>query len=227
MMILAGLGGVAALAQGGEFVNLGFDEPDLTHVQYELVRDTMVAPVTEALRGWSVTPYVEPLPYGGTISVNGGGPPFGLVPVVDQPGKELYGNYYLSMDSYWTIGGQSPARHTVIISQTGLVPAGAGLLVFQQDGGWGTGPIGLEVNGQSKTQFPYWGWPFTFSAIDVSGSAGRDVSLSVVFPEGGAYTFDIRGFEAVPEPSTFVLVVVGGAALLLARWKLTTRSEGG
>jgi hypothetical protein len=94
--------------------------------------------------------------------------------------------------------------------QRGQVPVNASSLSF-----FANGPMEMRVNGEllhtintSVTVFP---------DVDVSRFAGQVVDLDfhvLQFPGSGAsFSFDIIGFNQVPEPSTWALFGVGGAVM--------------
>jgi hypothetical protein len=72
----------------------------------------------------------------------------------------------------------------------------------------------MRINGEPVSD-PLLGF-LADPVIDVSGYAGREVSIEFGFGPGFGGTFDIIGFTQIPEPSTCVLFGVGAAGLVLA-----------
>lgn len=201
-LAVLGLTGV----QAGEFVNLDFEHPDLSHAKPYWIPGISVAPTSEALAGWSLTG-LPPAQLVNTL-IGTDLPPVCLL-LVDPDAK--FGKYGISLDSPWNGPFSSlPVYH---LSQTGLIPVGATELVFDVVSGradWN--PFSILVNGQSIGYRQ--GTPTSWSecSADVSAYAGREVKLEFVFPRGSTF-FDIAGFKIVPEPSTYVLLGLGTVVL--------------
>jgi hypothetical protein len=216
-----------ATSQSGEFVNLTFDEPDLSHARYRDYPPGLVAPLQDVFRGWSIQWdwTGEPKPGPECVGVHGGDIPLGLVAMGTAP----YGSYLVLVSEFWAeYGGQ--LRPTLHLWQTGTVPDGASELTLYQSGlgGGGARPVETYINGQIQYQVGAPGVP-AFSAIDVSAFAGQEVKLEFVFPSGPAqyHSFDIFGFVTVPEPSVLVLLAGGGFVLWLARPRGLGAGRGG
>jgi hypothetical protein len=216
---------VPTALSAGEFINLGFDDPDLSHVVLfspvtVTPRDPKpYAPVNEAFRGWTVSDQVDRFPYYGLVGVGDGEIPFGLGGVP--------GFYRVRVSEYtiWTVNG-GQGRPAFSLSQTGRVPEGAAFLNYLQNPGkFGTvgGSRGEDLqvylNGvrQASIDLEGEGAGSMWRAVDVSAYSGQEVELKFYFPDAVAYRFDIIGFVPVPEPSTWALLVMGGALLALAR----------
>ena len=207
----------SAFVVAGDFVNLDFEHPDLSHaVPYPLFPGSESAPTTEALRGWTLTADVIQLD---RVAVSANNvPPVCLT--VGAGNDPTFGKYALYLANP-TLAPNSlqPIYH---LSQLGTIPAGATDLVFFR---FGPSPGGLNpnfvpfkilINGQSV--------PYTEAGVgyaNVSAFAGQQVSLEFVFPKGGS-TFDIAGFTIAPEPSTYALFGLGAVALW---WQFRRRSN--
>jgi len=209
----------AVTGRGAEFVNLGFDDPDLSHVEFSIGRGVHVGPANEVLRGWTINPPAAQWPDSGRISVDGGSPPFGLTPSVDPQSLAWYGRYHLDVNVYdeFIFGGGMPLRPTLTLSQVGRVPVDAAWLKVWEGGGY-FGPLEAYIDGRPGVLTPPpipTGSGVTF--LDVSAVAGQEAELKFVFPAGTLHDFDIIGFVPVPEPSSWALLAVGAAWLAGAR----------
>lgn len=200
--------------RGGEFINLGFNDPDLSNAHYDVDRTVTVAPVQEVLRGWSVVPLPAELPYGGLIGVGGSHPPpFGLnAAAPEQVGT--FGAYLLGMNGMALNSPSSPPRPAITLSQTATIPADAALLRYFESGAFSQIEVYLSGVRQTATILDT---TLTMKGIDVSAMAGTEVTMEFRFPEGQFSTFDILGFEPVPEPTTWLLAMIGGVGLLVLR----------
>jgi hypothetical protein len=217
----------AAPLAAGDFVNLDFEHPDLSHAKPDAIIPVYsIAPATEALRGWSLT--ADGLSVG-TIYVT---PPGGSKPPVALTGGEgilpgtgvNFGEYELYLDKPSEVPGSlQPIYH---LSQLGTIPAGATELVYYRAGSGlsGAGPVfqpgfaapfQIFINGNSVPYFEA-----GISYADVSKYAGQQVSLEFVFPSRSY--FDIAGFTIAPEPSTYALFGLGAVALW---WQCRRRSN--
>ena len=215
-----------ATSQSGEFVNLTFDEPDLSHVVNP--EGMAMAPVGEALRGWTIEwekPGLAPLEW---IGVKYGGAPLGLI----EMGFGSWGAYTLFVHGYWSPQQDDfgPLRPTLHLYQVGTIPADASQLRLFQSGFWVgmTQPVITYIDGQAQYEVGMPGVP-AFTCIDVSAFAGQEVKLEFVFPSGPNqfHSFDIFGFVAIPEPSVLVLLAGGGFGLWLARRRGLGAGRGG
>jgi hypothetical protein len=119
----------------------------------------------------------------------------------------------------------------VSIFQSGTVPANAQSLDFKAWNAQGTGPPSVSFDGNSLSpvglssgQGPS-GQPYTLYGADISAYGGQMGQLkftdAVGGPGLGGIELDDISFSpnAVPEPSTLALVVMGGMALAARRWR--------
>lgn len=212
--------------EAGEFVNLDFDSPDLSHLRlpdigYPSSRDFYEAPIGEALRGWSLSwdsdPLFQPPDY--IYVSNGNTAPLSLKSVDFTP-PYTAPPYKLYVDSHQG-PPYGPLRPPLHLYQVGTVPSDAVELWYYADWYVAWPPIVAEppsilINDEA---LPFYPSPSGL-AVNVARYAGQEVKLEVFFPSGTwqSHTFDIYGFVAVPEPSTCVLVLIGGSILL--SWRL-------
>jgi len=217
LYLIAVMAYAVATSQSGEFVNLTFDEPDLSRERFRDYPPGLVLPLQDAFRGWSMQwDWIgEPRPAPEWVGVQGGDIPIGLVAFGAPP----HGSYLVLVSEFWAeYGGQlRPALH---LWQVGTVPDGVLELRLYQSGlgVGGTRPVETYINGQIQYELSMPGVP-AFSAIDVSPFAGQEVRLEFVFPSGPSqyHTFDIFGFVMVPEPSTWLFFASGSSVLWLYR----------
>jgi len=189
-----------------EFINLTFDEPDLTGsltpVFPNQPNGPFFGPASQLLRGWTFTSAglpaqqstYSPWPTGAserTLNLWANRPN-----EVGGPG----GNFFL-----FVLSGGNPLGPELRLSQTGMIPAdAAGLHIFAprlRD---------MRINGQMVTD-PMLGF-LADPVIDVSGYAGQVATIEFVFRQGFSGGFDIFGFTQIPEPSTWALFGVGAVA---------------
>gem|GEM_PF-6391058 len=100
-----------ATSQSGEFVNLTFDEPDLSRARYRDYPPGLVAPLEDVFRGWSIQWdwTGEPKPRPECVGVHGGDIPLGLVAMGTAP----YGSYLVLVSEFWAeYGGSCDQRCT-------------------------------------------------------------------------------------------------------------------
>lgn len=190
-----------------DFTNLGFDDPDLTHVNFGSSRPR--GPGSEVYKGWSVL--ADGVPYMGNVSVTKTtGIPIALTPgfvVLGSPG--LFGNY---STSFGPVDGNVGVAYT--LSQTGVIPAGTSDFRYLYSGGVGFRILidGVEIQHSDDKGTALW-------SADVAAYSGQNVTLTFVLPQSGGI-FDIAGFRQVPEPKGWILGLLGGA---LALWPWSKR----
>ena len=110
------------------------------------------------------------------------------------------------------------------LSQTGLIPTGTQSLIFEaQSHG---GPLAVSVGGQNVSLVPIGvGANYTEYAANISAWAGDNETLAFsADPAPGnssVWAIDDISFspQAVPEPNTLELMVVGGMTLGLHGWR--------
>jgi hypothetical protein len=194
---------VGASAQ--EFVNLGFDSPNLTGslrpAEPGNPRTAFVGSTSQILQGWTL------LGNGTSIGEIAYQPGDGnvLAPATlarrDNDGGE---NFRLVLFS----GLPNPTEFR--IRQTGMVPENAAGLALSAGG-----TVDMFVNDQlvyrtdiNNTAFPI---------VNISQYSGQVVSLEFrVFRQqfsSGIFSFDIGGFTQIPEPSTWALFGVGAIVM--------------
>ena len=214
-IIFAGVALTASHCLAGDFINLGFEQPNLSHATISDFPGIQVAPTSEALQGWTLTGIFPP----GLDKtyIGGSTPPVAIKQGVDFSRLGLdFGKYELYLDSPSQVPGSfQPIYH---LSQLGTIPNGATKLVFYRFGPTASfNPFNILINSQPV--------PFTEGGIgyaDVSGFAGQQVKLEFVFPKGGN-DFDITGFTIAPEPSTYALFGLGAALLWWQRRRRSSR----
>ena len=194
----------------GDFVNLGFDDPNLVNLAYYNPPipggRRIYGPAQELLNGWTVTEGGKP--YSGLMAYAVGqdaGLPYSGVQMALSVGNFTIGKYNIGFTSFRPPDRPGLDPLDMTISQVGTVPLDAYYLT-------GIGYAIASVNGNRLTEtrpnhfnFPYW---------DVHDYAGKEVTLSFTFHGGGdgSTDLDIIGFTA-PEPSTWALLAVGGLVL--------------
>jgi len=218
MMIVAALGCVAALARGAdfggpEFVNLTFDDPDLSHLRrwcppwYSYCPPySPYAPLEEAFRGWETSESLTDLIsrfYEGLVGAGGGGVPVGL----EAWGQPPFGAYIVTVAEDWM---WDYARPEFSLAQVGKVPEDGGALLFYEvDGGAITPPeappepVRVFVNGVQQAVVAS---PYGCLMVDFSPFAGQHVELKLVFPAHQDYLFDIFGFGPLPGAPTPIII---------------------
>ena len=211
-LAFAALGSSVLMA--GDFVNLDFEHPDLSHATPDpVIPSYLRAPASEALEGWSLTADAIPPTTIYVTSLGGSKPPVALTGGLGTiPGTGVdFGKYELYLDKPSEVPGSLEPIYR--LSQFGTIPAGATELVYYHHGAGpgGAGPtpgsFQILINGNS---IPY--FEAGVSYANVSKYAGQQVSLEFVFAKG-ANIFDISGFTSAPEPSTYALVGLGAVAL--------------
>lgn len=197
----------AVSAVAGDFLNLRFDEPDLSRVGMSPSTGLFSGPVVDLLRGWEVS--TRPAGGGqwsvfrGEIAfVSGGGtPPIALNKGLHFDETDL-SVFFISLPAIGFPPGPNPPE--VRLSTTGTVPENA--LTFDWYAGTGLYlTIGDGIREVSAVGNP--------GPLNVSQFAGKEVTISFRLPSGGADAVDVIGFTLVPEPETWALLGVGMVGL--------------
>jgi len=192
----------AVSAVAGDFINLTFDEPDLSRLGFDPSIGIIAAPVGDLLRGWEVS--LSPRfgvweSYTGAASISGS-LPFSKVGLSTGIAYRNSG-YGVSMEAIPAIGFPlRPDPPDVRVSTKGTVPSNA--LTF--DWFQGTG-FELTISDGVRTLTAV-GNP---GPLNISQFAGKEVTISFLQRSGGAGGVDVIGFSLVPEPETWALLGVG------------------
>lgn len=212
ILVTLGLGlAWIAPSHADDFVNLDFNEPDLSHVAFDPFLESATAPVSEVVRGWTVSYQAGGAILPARISVDGGAPPLGIVTSVGEEEINRFGAYRLVFSAFaqgGPAGNVSGQRPLTLVSQRGMVPAGATSLDFLSSNA--SSEIEVRIDG---VQQALGGLPNVGMQVDVRAFAGKEVLLEFAIPEKFSAILDVRGFTVVPEPSTWALFSVGAFAL--------------
>lgn len=193
-------------AVAGDFINLTFDNPNLTGSLTPIVPGGPYRGSTsDLLPGWTVKANGNPL---STIVYS---PPLtsSEAPVTLRENTAAAAGTPLGKFSLALFGTPPPFELTgpeIRLSQTGTVPVdAAGLWVAS------AGYVQGYVNGTKIGEVD----PVLGSQVvwDVGAYRGQNVSLEFLVRSGDSIRFDIFGFTTVPEPSTYALFGLGAALL--------------
>ena len=182
----------------GDFINLTFDEPDLTGSLTPIFPGgPLQGNSSEILRGWSLTVNGQPQPQMEYAPPGTGGGNQAYLVHNSTVGPE--GPYALTLISFF------PGPSDIRVQQIGTIPAdAAGLWIGS------AGRVEMFVNG---TQVPDPQAGASSRIVDISAFSGQTVDLGFRVVPGFSARFDIFGFVQVPEPSTWALFGVGAAAI--------------
>jgi hypothetical protein len=203
-----------AEAQG--FINLDFESANISGY----TPGSSDVPISAAIPGWTGSygnNQTTQVCYDG-ISIGGA-----VISVIDDNApvfQPLQGNFSVFL---FGGGGGGPSAS---ISQTGTIPAGTESILMDA---WTSdaSPV-VAIDGQPINMVAVQAFAnYTLYAGDVSAYAGQAVTLSFTDPPpsvGGPSMFELDDIafspNTVPEPNTLALVVMGGAAFGLRRWRM-------
>jgi hypothetical protein len=193
----------------GEFINLGFNEPDLNGKLVSLgVRGPYLGLTAQLLAGWKLTADGQ-IVTEATYSPINSGSGNGILELNEARPNYSWGNYLIlaSVDS-----NEGKPGPDLWLSQTGTVPKDAvGLWVF------GDPPIEGFMDGV-KIGFidPNLGR----TVWNVEAFQGKTVNLQIHSGSGHINRFDIMGFTTIPEPSEYAMF---GLGLGLLSWQCWNR----
>lgn len=198
---------VTLACKAGDFVNLTFDEPDLSGPLTEVhPGGPQIGKTAQLLRGWTLSindRQPETMTYSppGTSST-------GVVALEEYkvgPNGSQFSQFEL------IVNATPPAQQSLTLRQTGTIPLDAAKL-----GLFSNGLVEVRINDKAI----YLADPevTAYPLIDISAFAGQTVSLEfraaqLPFRPVG-FNFDIAGFYPIPEPSTWALLGTGLAAML-------------
>jgi PEP-CTERM motif len=216
------LAALSAQAQG-TFQNLNFEQANPISAGNPL--DPYSVTAASALPYWTVTYYGEFQQTDINYNYPSTGAP--AVTLLGQGdaywGPPIDGNYSVLIQ-----GGIEPYPQSASISQTGLIPAGMQSLLFEVPTGYGSPASALEVlvGAQSLALTEVGtGSDYTLYGASISAWAGQteDLTLTALPPTSGQNNWEIDDISfspnAVPEPSTWALLLMAGAAFGVRRWR--------
>ena len=190
-------------AVGGDFINLTFDEPDLSGpLDPVFPGGPLRGSVTEIIPGWSFFTDGQPVitTTWSPFNLGSGG---GHVSLVQNSLGETAGPLgKASLVIQSQIAGVAPE---IRLSQRGTIPADAAGLWLA------SGYVQAFADGKKIGEINPMTGPFI---IDVSRFAGQEVNLEFLVESGWSIRFDILGFVPVPEPETWALMGTGLGALV-------------
>jgi hypothetical protein len=216
-------------ASGAPFQNLSFDDADTNSVTRGGGGLTE-APVPDLLPGWQISNSRASFEW---MNYNSRPPGFGWVSLLPpenfgHPPYPVFGRYSVALEP---LGPGFESGNPITLRQRAEVPHDARELRFVN---WGA-LFDLRLNG-SLTPVTYYHQeylpnPFVrdpeyltrFASVDISGFAGQTVEISFdAFYRGGRPS--IHGLDSiefvVPEPATWLLLGLGGVALVAGhRWR--------
>lgn len=177
---------ITPLQAQGTFRNLGFEEAQI------LPGDV----TSNAIPGWSAFSGTNQL---ATIAYNN----FFIFPIVG-----LYGSNSLVISGDFTLFIST----TGSVSQINFVPADAQTLFFKSRG-LQMAELVVSLGGQSLLYSSIsTGANYTLYGVDISNYAGQTTTLKFLASGAGGFAIDDIEFssQAIPEPSTIVLLVLSG-----------------
>ena len=203
------------------FLNLGFDQANTNNI-FDVSGGgfAFYGPAAEMLPGWSLRTPVQEVSLIGYNAVTAG---LDFASLYDQNVTSLNPAFTFPTDVKYSLGLWPGPDTPYTLSQLGDIPAGARSIRFMNYGG----PLELRAN-NSVVPLVYVGSavpgnPFNRINVfgDISQFAGQTVALDFTTIRTSVFINGIDSIsfspEAIPEPSTWVLLAVGMLGLLARR----------